>query len=177
VVYPTTLHIALCLLIFLLWRINWAHITSHTSHLTSVLNFHHEWWTFFTSKHVAWPCHSQSCLSLTSHHGGPGSLLGKFTRDLWWKKWHCDRFYWEHQLPRPPSISIPPVLHIHPSAIWGDGVWAHDRQLFQETESHPIQRIKTRALPQGVWARLVEIKLHAFLLWALEQAECVVLCL
>jgi hypothetical protein len=41
---------------------------------------------------------------LTSHHGGTGSLIRKFTGDLWWAKRQCDRFYGAHHLfPQFPS--------------------------------------------------------------------------
>lgn len=41
----------------------------------------------------------------------------------------------------------------------------------------PPQESGLRALPQDVWKRLADVKLHAFLLCALEEAEWVVLSL
>lgn len=107
-------------------------------------------------KKVARPCHSQSTLSLTSHHGGTGSLIRRFTWDLWLAKRQCDRFYGAHHLS--PPISIPPVLHIHPSAICSDGEWGHYRLLFQETESHTTPIIKTmRFVHTCAWEYLVQV--------------------
>jgi hypothetical protein len=47
-------------------------------------------------------------LSLTSCHGGHGSISGLSVWDFWWTKWHWDRFlfqYFGFSLP-----VIPPVL-------------------------------------------------------------------
>jgi hypothetical protein len=37
-------------------------------------------------------CHGSGGLSLASDHRGPGSILGQSMWDLWWTKWHWDRF-------------------------------------------------------------------------------------
>jgi hypothetical protein len=70
--------------------------------------FHHK-----SPKQVAWPCHSQSTLSLTSHHGGTGSLVRKFTWDSWWAKRQCNRFYGAHHLsPQFPSHQCCISIHL-----------------------------------------------------------------
>jgi hypothetical protein len=43
-----------------------------------------------------------------SHGGGPGSRSGQSMWDLWWKKWHWDRFFSEF-FGFPVNI-IPPSL-------------------------------------------------------------------
>jgi hypothetical protein len=35
-------------------------------------------------------------VSRQPHGGGPGSILGQSMWDLWWRKWHWDRFYPEY---------------------------------------------------------------------------------
>jgi hypothetical protein len=32
-------------------------------------------------------------MAQASHNGGPGSIPGHYMRDLWWTKWHWDRFF------------------------------------------------------------------------------------
>ena len=50
-----------------------------------------------------WPCHGSGGYSPASHRGSPGSITGQSMWDLWWTKWHWDRF--------SPVNFIPPVLH------------------------------------------------------------------
>jgi hypothetical protein len=54
-----------------------------------------------------WPCHGsgRSGKPLASHCGGPGSILGQFMWNLWWAKWHWDRFFPEF-FGFPLSISF-----------------------------------------------------------------------
>jgi hypothetical protein len=37
-------------------------------------------------------CHSSGSYIPPSQHGSPGSIPGQVMRDLWWAKWHWDRF-------------------------------------------------------------------------------------
>jgi hypothetical protein len=57
-----------------------------------------------------WPCHDL----LVSYHGGPGQSIW----DLWWAKWHWDRFFslflWFYLVS-----SIPQLLDRHSYIIWG----------------------------------------------------------
>jgi hypothetical protein len=38
------------------------------------------------------PCHGPGVQPPASHCGGPGSIAGQFMWDLWWTKWHWNRF-------------------------------------------------------------------------------------
>jgi hypothetical protein len=49
-------------------------------------------------------------LVATSHRGDPGSILVQSMWDLWWTKWHWDRFF-PRVLRFYPVNFIPPVLH------------------------------------------------------------------
>jgi hypothetical protein len=40
-----------------------------------------------------WPGHSTGSQSLASHHRGLGLLPGQSMWDLWWTKWHWDKFF------------------------------------------------------------------------------------
>ena len=42
------------------------------------------------------PCHGADGQSPASHRGGPGSITGQSVWDLWWTKWHWDRFFPEY---------------------------------------------------------------------------------
>jgi hypothetical protein len=50
------------------------------------------------------------CYSSASHLGGPGTIPGQLMWDLWWTKWHWDRFF-PRVLRFSPVNFIPPVLH------------------------------------------------------------------
>jgi len=57
------------------------------------------------------PCHGSGGYLLACHRGGARSIPVHSMWDLWWRKWHCDRFFF-------PSTSvfrsiIPPMLHTH----------------------------------------------------------------
>jgi hypothetical protein len=43
-------------------------------------------------------CHGWGSSSLASHHGGPGSHPGHSMWDLWWTKWHWDKFFFKFSL-------------------------------------------------------------------------------
>jgi hypothetical protein len=54
------------------------------------------------------PCQGSGRYSLASHRGGPGSRPGQSMWDLWWTKWHCDRFFSEF-------FGFPLSIHHSPS--------------------------------------------------------------
>jgi hypothetical protein len=60
------------------------------------------------------PHHGSGCWSPASHRRGPGSILGRSIWDLWWTKWHWDRF--------PPVNFILPVLHYKEKRIFITGL-------------------------------------------------------
>ena len=39
------------------------------------------------------PCHGSGGQLPASHRGGPGSISGQSVWDLWWTKWHWDRYF------------------------------------------------------------------------------------
>jgi hypothetical protein len=51
------------------------------------------------------PRHCSGGYSPASHRGGPGSIPGRSMWDLWWTKWHWDRFLSEY-FGFPLSISF-----------------------------------------------------------------------
>jgi hypothetical protein len=57
-----------------------------------------------------WPCHGSIGQSPASHCGGPGSIPVHYIWDLWWTKWHWDRFF-SRVLRFSPVSFIPLVLH------------------------------------------------------------------
>jgi hypothetical protein len=67
------------------------------------------YWQYNTVRHV-WPCHGSGGYLPASNRGGSGSVLGQSMWDLWWTKWHWDRFLPEN-FGFPLSIFIPPMLH------------------------------------------------------------------
>jgi hypothetical protein len=62
---------------------------------------------------------------------GPGFAPGLFTCDLWWTKWHWDRFFSEFFGFSPVRI-IPPWLSMLISHL-GDGQWARWWPQFWDT--------------------------------------------
>jgi hypothetical protein len=62
--------------------------------------------TFFFVRFVLGrPCNGSDGYSPASHRGGPGSIPGQSMWDLWWTKWHWDRFFSEY-FGFPLSISF-----------------------------------------------------------------------
>jgi hypothetical protein len=63
------------------------------------------------TRNLSWrPCHSSGGKSPTSHRGGPGSIPGQSMWDLWWTKWHWDRFL-------PEYFGFPLSLSFHRCSI------------------------------------------------------------
>jgi hypothetical protein len=61
-------------------------------------------------------CHGLKVKSLASHHGGPGSISSQWKWDMWWRKWHWDRFCSKH-ITFPLSVSFNwCLILIHPFA-------------------------------------------------------------
>jgi hypothetical protein len=56
------------------------------------------------------PCHGSGGWSPASYRGGPGSMPGQCMSDLWWTKWHWDRFF-SRVLRFSPVSFIPSMLH------------------------------------------------------------------
>jgi hypothetical protein len=59
------------------------------------------------------PCHGWGLQSPASHRGGPGQSMW----DMWWTKWHWDRFFSEF-FGFPPSI-YHSIVTLQTHIIWG----------------------------------------------------------
>jgi hypothetical protein len=69
--------------------------TSVQGAITEVHLYRVQWLvqTLRNIKYIHWPCHGSGGQSPASHRGGPGSIPGQSMWDLWWTKWHWDRFF------------------------------------------------------------------------------------
>jgi len=81
-----------------------------------------------------------------SDRGGPGSIPGHFTWNLWWKKWHWDRFLTEYfDFP----LSIP--LHHCCKLVVSDTVWPQQQtpslNNTQIMKCEDIRSVQPRPLP------------------------------
>jgi hypothetical protein len=56
------------------------------------------------------PCHGSGGYPPASHRGGPGSIPGQSMWDLWWTKWHWDRF-------SPEFFGFPLSISFHRCSI------------------------------------------------------------
>jgi hypothetical protein len=72
---------------------------------TTVTLIHLQIYSYAEDKAVSRPYHGSCGQSPASHRGGPGSIQGQSTWDLWWTKWCCNRFFPEH-FGFPMSISF-----------------------------------------------------------------------
>jgi hypothetical protein len=86
-------------------------------------------------------CHS----SPGSHCSGPGWIPGQVMRDLWWTKWHWDRF--------PPSTSVSfanSQSTLCSTLIYHPGLVRYYRprsdQSIKWTQSHPTPRTTTKTI-------------------------------
>jgi hypothetical protein len=64
----------------------------------------------YSDRHKIWLCHGSCGQSPACHRGGPSLIPGHSMWDLWWRKWHWDRFF-------PECFGFPLSVSFQPCSI------------------------------------------------------------